>query len=163
MSGRSPVRATEEERSALRQLAHSRRRGEADRARAILLTLEGWRAEDIAHSLGAHVSTVREWRGLYARGGVAALRYRPAAGGRPGERGRRALALAKAILAEDTAHDRHWTLPRLCGEIERRGGGRVSPSWLSILLRKRATAGAGRATRSPAAKTPPPWSAAGCA
>ena len=94
MSGRSPVQATEAERRALRQLARSSRRGEADRARAILHTLEGQRAEDIAHSLGANVSTVGEWRGLYVRGGVAALRYRPPSGGRPGTAGQRALTLA---------------------------------------------------------------------
>jgi transposase len=147
MSGRSPVRATEDERSALRQLARSRRRGEADRARAILHTLAGQRAEDIAGSLGANVSTVREWRGLYARGGVDALRYRPPSGGRPGTVGQRALALAQEILAEDERHDQHWTLPRLCAEIERRGNVRVSEGWLSVLLRKRDTAGAGRAIR----------------
>jgi len=135
-------------------LARSSRRGEADRARAILRTLEGHRAEDIAASLGANVSTVREWRGLYARGGVEALRYRPASGGRPGRVGRQALALAQAILAEDTEHDRHWTLPRLCAEIERQGAVRVSPGWLSVLLRKRDTGGAGRAIRSSAGRTP---------
>src|SRR3712207_8066124 len=100
MSGRSRVQATEAERQVLRQLARSSRRGEADRARAILHTLEGQRAEDIARSLGANVSTVREWRGLHARGGVAALHYRPASGGRPGTAGRRARALARDILAE---------------------------------------------------------------
>ena len=150
MPGRSPVHATDAERRALRQLARSSRRGEADRARAILHTLDGQWAEDIARSLGANVSTVREWRGLYARGGVNALRYRPASGGRPGTVGQRALALAQEILAEDEGHDQHWTLPRLCAEIERRGGVRVSEGWLSVLLRKTAIAGAGRAT---------PWSA----
>jgi len=147
MSGRSPIQATEAERRALRQLARSSRRGEADRARAILHTLEGQRAEDIAHSLGANISTVREWRGLYGRGGGAALRFRSPSGGRPGTTGQRALTLAKEILAEDEAHDQHWTLPRLCAEIERRGGVRVSEGWLSVLLRKTATAGDGRATR----------------
>src|SRR5512147_3276409 len=105
MSGRSPVQATEAERCALRHLARSSQRGEADRARAILHTLEGWRAEDIARSLGAHVSTVREWRGLYVRGGAAALRYRAPSGGRPGTAGQQALAIAHEILAEDEAHD----------------------------------------------------------
>ncbi len=80
MSGRSPVQTTEEQRFALRQLARSPRRGEADRARAILQTLEGRRAEDIARSLGANVSTVREWRGLFLHGGIDALRYRPPSG-----------------------------------------------------------------------------------
>src|SRR3712207_2316530 len=105
MSGRSPIRATDEERSALRRLARSSQRGEADRARAILHTLAGQWAAEIAGSLGVNVSTVREWRGLYARGGLAALRYRPPSGGRPGPVGQHALALAKEVLAEDAAHD----------------------------------------------------------
>lgn len=163
MSGRSPVHATEADRLALGRLARSSRRGEADRARAILRTLEGHRAEDIAASLGANVSTVREWRGLYARGGVEALRYRPASGGRPGTVGRQALALAQAILAEDTEHDRHWTLPRLCAEIERQGALRVSPGWLSVLLRKRDTVGAGHAIRSSAGRTSKRLNVAVCA
>src|SRR3954469_1057452 len=41
MAGKSPVTADAEQRSALVALSHSRDRGEADRARAILLTLVG--------------------------------------------------------------------------------------------------------------------------
>ena len=73
MAGRSKITADEDERSALRMLARSGHRAEADHARAILLTLEGRQAAVIAAALGVHVSTVREWRGLFARGGVAAL------------------------------------------------------------------------------------------
>jgi len=39
MVGKSPITADGEQRAALRALAHSRDRGEADRARAMLLTL----------------------------------------------------------------------------------------------------------------------------
>ena len=56
MAGKSPVRADEEQRSALVALSHSRDRGEADRARAILLTLSGWTSGQIAQAFG-----VREW------------------------------------------------------------------------------------------------------
>jgi hypothetical protein len=42
MAGRSPVQASEEQMTALEALAASGDRGEADRARAILLTLKGW-------------------------------------------------------------------------------------------------------------------------
>lgn len=42
MVGKSPVTANEEQKAALRTLAGSRDRGEADRARALLLTLSGW-------------------------------------------------------------------------------------------------------------------------
>ena len=41
MSGKSPVSASEDQRSALAALAGSRDRGEADRSRAVLLTLAG--------------------------------------------------------------------------------------------------------------------------
>ena len=79
MPGRSTIIADEDERAALRVLARSARRSEADRARAILLTLAGQRAAGIATSLGLHLSTVREWRGLFRRGGIAAWRHRGAA------------------------------------------------------------------------------------
>ncbi len=74
--------------------------------------------------------------------------------------GQRALTIAQEILAEDGAHDRHWTLPRLCAEIERRDGVRVSAGWLSVLLRKRGSAGVGHATRWSAGRMPKPSHAA---
>jgi transposase len=51
----------------LRALSKSEERGEADRARAILLTLEGRRAGEIAAVLGVHISLTasgncRLWR-----------------------------------------------------------------------------------------------------
>ena len=42
MAGQSTVVADEEQRTELDALAKSRERGEADRARCILLTLSGW-------------------------------------------------------------------------------------------------------------------------
>jgi hypothetical protein len=42
MAGKNPLTASEEQKAALGVLASSRERGEVDRARAILLTLEGW-------------------------------------------------------------------------------------------------------------------------
>ena len=44
----------EEQRAALRSLAESRDRGEADRARAVLLTLAGWTSPRIAEAFGVH-------------------------------------------------------------------------------------------------------------
>ena len=155
MPGRSTITADEEGRTALRALARSARRGEADRARAILLTLAGQRATTIAAGLGVHVSTVREWRGLFRRGGVAALRHRTPLG-RPNRIGAAAVALAEAILAEDVDHDRGWTLPRLRAEIERRGGPVIGDAWLSVQLRRKTIAGAGHGTCSRAAKMPKP-------
>src|SRR4051812_22279197 len=74
MPGKSELTADAAEQAVLRGLSKSEHRGEADRARAILLTLEGRRAEDIAATLGVHISTVRNWRGYFAHGGVAGWR-----------------------------------------------------------------------------------------
>ena len=90
---------------------------------------------EIAAVLGVHVSTVRNWRGYFAHGGVAGLRRRP----RPGRQsvvGPHAGAIAAAILDDDTRHDSGWTLPRLCAEIARRGGPAISPRWLAHQLRQ---------------------------
>src|SRR5215203_3841448 len=72
MPGESKLTADAAEQAVLRDLSKSEHRGEADRARAILLTLEGRRAGEIAAVLGVHVSTVRNWRGYFAQGGAAA-------------------------------------------------------------------------------------------
>src|SRR5215204_7177718 len=128
------------------------RSGEADRARAILLTLERRRAEEIAAVLGVHISTVRNWRGYFLHGGVAGLRRRP----RPGQQakiGPQAGAIAAAILNDDARHDGGWTLPRLCAEIARRGGPAISPRWLAHQLRQGGLLGDGRATPSMGART----------
>src|SRR3954468_1703317 len=69
MPGKSTLTADAAKQAALRALSKSEQRGEADRARAILLTLEGRKAEEIAAVLGVHVSTVRNWRGYFAHGG----------------------------------------------------------------------------------------------
>jgi hypothetical protein len=59
MSGKSPVSASEDQRAALVALAGSRDRGEADRARAILLTLSGWTSPRIAEAFSVREDTVR--------------------------------------------------------------------------------------------------------
>ena len=60
MAGKSPVEASVEQRGALRALAHSRDRGEADRARAILLTLAGWTSQRIAQAFGGRLRSAPE-------------------------------------------------------------------------------------------------------
>src|SRR5215213_7862437 len=147
MPGKSMLTADAAEQATLRALSKSEHRGEADRARAILLTLEGRKAEEIAAVLGVHISTVRNWRGYFAHGGVAGLRRRQ----RPGQQakiGPQAGAIAAAILTDDVRHDGGWTLPRLCAEIARRGGPAISPRWLAHQLRQRGLPGAGHATPS---------------
>src|SRR5919202_1253925 len=83
MPGKSKLTADVAEQAALRALSKSEQRGEADRARAILLTLEGRKAEEIAAVLGVHISTVRNWRGYFAHGGGATAGPR-GGGGNPG-------------------------------------------------------------------------------
>src|SRR3954469_13709238 len=135
MPGKSKLTADAAEQAVLRDLSKSEHRGEADRARAILLTLEGRRAGEIAAVLGVHISTVRNWRGYFAHGGVAGLRRRP----RPGPQakiGPHAGALPAAILTEEKHPDGGSALRRLCAEIARRGGPAISPLWLSHQLRQ---------------------------
>src|SRR3712207_4944074 len=165
MAGKSPVVADEDRRralaGALAGLARSRDRGEADRARALLLTLSGWTSPDIAQAFGGREHTVRLWRSALARGGVEALRTHLPPGPAPLKAGpaplkagpaplkaERALAVAEALLAGPVADRPNWTLPRLADEIERRAGLRISRSRLSVVLRQRGpSAGGGRATR----------------
>src|SRR3982751_1684904 len=153
MPGKSKLTADAAERAVLRDLSKSEHRGEADRARTILLTLEGRRAAEIAAVLGVHVSTVRNWRGYFAHGRVAGLRRRQRPGGQA-TIGVHAGAIPAAILNEDTRHDGGWTLPRLCAAIAHRGGPAISPRWLSHQLRQRGLPG-GRGTRSKGARTQP--------
>jgi transposase len=147
MAGRSPVVADEEQKHALAELGRSRERGEADRARAVLLTLSGWTSPEIAAAFGVREDTVRLWRGAFMAGGVEALRTRVPPGPAP-TKAERALAVAEELLAAPVADRPNWTLPRLADEIERRAGLRISHSRLSVVLRKKGrSAGGGPATR----------------
>ena len=147
MAGKSPVIADEEEKRALANLGRSRDRTEADRARAILLTLAGWTSPGIATAFGVRDDTVRLWRSAFMAGGVEALRTRIPPGPMP-IKAERALAVAKEVLATPVADRPNWTLPRLADEIEKREDLRISCSRLSVVLRQRGrSAGGGRATR----------------
>ena len=147
MAGKSPVVADEDQRRALADLAGSRDRGEADRARAVLLTLSGWTSPDIARAFGVREDTVRLWRSAFAQGGVEALRARVPPGPVP-TKAERALEVVEEVLAAPVADRPNWTLPRLADEIEQRAGLRISPSRLSVVLRQRGpSAGGGPATR----------------
>ena len=147
MAGKSPTSANEEQRRALADLGRSRDRSEADRARAILLTLAGWTSPAIAAAFGVREDTVRLWRSAFMRGGVEALRARVPPGPAP-TRAERALEVAEELLAAPVANRPNWTLPRLADEIERRAGLRISHSRLSVVLRRRGrSAGDGPATR----------------
>ena len=136
MSGKSPITANGEQRVALSVLATSRDRGEADRARAVLLTLSGWTSPRIAEAFGVREDTVRLWRGDFARGGVDALKARIAPGPEP-VKSTVALRVVTPLLEEPVADRTNWTIARLRAEIETREGVRISRSQLSKALRKK--------------------------
>ena len=146
MAGKSPVTANEEQREALRALAHSRDRGEADRARAVLLTLSGWTSPRIAEAFGVREDTVRLWRSAFANGDVVALKA-SVAPGPPPVKTEAALRVVTPLLEAPVADRPNWTIPRLITEIEAREGVRIGRSQLSKALRKKTSAGGGPATR----------------
>jgi Homeodomain-like domain len=83
MRGESPVSAREDQRAALMALAGSRDRGEADRERAILLTLSGWTSPRIAEAFSVRKDTVQLWRRDFSRRGTDALKVSVAPGPSP--------------------------------------------------------------------------------
>jgi transposase len=145
MTGKSPLSATEAQRDALTVLAGSRDRGEADRARAVLLTLAGWASPRIAEAFGVREDTVRLWRSDFMNGGVEALKATVAPGPAP-VKSEAALRVALPLLAEPVADRPNWTLARLRSEIEACAGVRISRSQLSKALRKKSSAGGARGT-----------------
>lgn len=136
MSGRPRICATSQQEAELRDLAASARRAEADRARAILLSLEGWPSEKIAAAFGVEAATVRQWRWLFGRNGVAGLRERIAPGPQP-VKAQAALAVVERLLCEPVADRTNWTLPRLQDEIARQTGVSISRSRLSVVMRQK--------------------------
>jgi transposase len=98
MAGKSPVTVDEEQRQGLLALSRSRDRGEADRARAIVLTLSGWTSSQIAEAFGVREDTVRFWRSAFMTGGIEALKKSVAPGPAP-VKAERALVVAEAVLS----------------------------------------------------------------
>ena len=151
MAGKSPVRVSEAQGLALQLLAHSADRREADRARAILLTLKGWTSAAIAEVFDVREDMVRFWRGGFMRDGIDAVKASRAPGAPPVK----AEAVARVVtpLLDAPVADRpNWTIPRLAAprlaaEVARTEGITVSRSTLSKVLRKKTSDGAGRGTR----------------
>ena len=147
MAGKSPVTATDEQIVALKVLAGGADRAEADRARAILLTLGGWTSARIAKAFGVREDTVRLWRSEFMSGGIDALRANVAPGPVP-LKAEAALRVAEPLLSAPVADRRNWTLVRLAEEIANREGVTISRSQLSKVLRKKGGfASADRGTR----------------
>ena len=63
-----------EQRDGLKRVAVSANRAEADRARAILLSLAGWKSAAIGQVFGVREDTVRDWRSTFMREGLAGAR-----------------------------------------------------------------------------------------
>src|SRR3954465_16094095 len=116
--------ADEAGRAELERLGRSAARREADRARAVLWSLEGETSRAIAARLGVRAEQVRRWRAAFRRGGAEALRPRP---GRTPRKREAALAGAGGLLEGGAAGRPVWTLPRLAAEIAARTG--AGGSW----------------------------------
>ena len=138
MAGKSPIRATEAQVAALETLAFSRDRGEADRARALLLTLKGWTSAEIAEVFCVREDTVRFWRGDFARGGVEAVKASVYAGPPP-VKTEAALRVVTPLLEAPVADRPNWTIPRLIAEIKARERVTIGRSQLSQRLQLRKT------------------------
>ena len=121
-------------------LSASPDRGEADRARAVLLTQVGWTSSKIAEAFGVRVDTVRLPARRFHRRRRRSLedegRARPGSGEEPS-----GLARGRAVLEAPVADRANWTIPRLRAEIEARESVRISRSQLSKALRKKTSAG----------------------
>jgi transposase len=135
MRGRPFVEATPEERKELRAVARSSDREEADRARALLLSLAGWSSFRIAEAFAVKPDSVRHGRWIFSRKGVAGLRARKAPGPEP-VKARAALTvvetlLSEDVLSEDVSERARWTLLRLQKAIAAQTGVSISRSRLS--------------------------------
>ena len=146
MAGKSPVKASQEQVAALEALAASRDRGEADRARAILLTLKGWTSARIAEVFCVREDTVRFWRGDFVRGDVDAMKASVYAGPPP-LKTEAALRVITPLLEAPVADRLNWTIPRLIAEIKTKERITIGRSQLSKALRKKSSAGGGPGTR----------------
>ena len=146
MAGKSPVKASAEQRAQLMALARSDDRGEADRARAVLLTLDGWTSPRIAEVFRVREDTVRFWRGDFLRGGVEALKASVYAG-LPPVKTEAALRVVTPLLEAPVADRPNWTIPRLIEEVRRVERVTVSRSTMSKALRKKTSGSGGPGTR----------------
>ncbi|HKT14669.1 MAG TPA: helix-turn-helix domain-containing protein [Allosphingosinicella sp.] len=136
-------------------MARSERRDEADRARAIVLSANGWTSGQIARAFGVTPDSVRRWRSWFAADGVDGLRATERLGREP-VKSDAASAVVAGLLAAPVPDRPNWTLPRLQVEIGRQAGVSISKSQLSKVLKKTATDGVVRATVFMADKMPMP-------
>ena len=146
MAGKSPVTASDEQKRALEALAGSKDRREADRARAILLTLKGWTSSEIAEVFCVRDDMVRFWRGDFTRDGIEGIKASVYAGPPP-LKTEAALRVCTPLLEAPVADRANWTIPRLIAEVKARERIDIGPSQLSKALRKKTSGGGGPGTR----------------
>lgn len=152
MGRKTTVTATDGERNELEKLSRSPDRAEADRARALLRTLDGASADDIGSGLKVRPDQVRRWRMLYRAGGVEALRSK-VQHGPPARLAEVVLPVVREILSGPAPPGVVWTVPRIREEVMARTGEEISESWLRVVMvKKGGFAGVGRGTRSRAGK-----------
>src|SRR3954470_1168944 len=120
MERQGGLAAGEADRAELERLGRSAARRGADRARAVLWSLEGETSPTIAARLGVRAEQVRRWRAALRRGGGEARRP-PRGRGRTPRKREAALAVAGELLKGGAADRPVWTLARLAAE----GAGRT--------------------------------------
>ena len=118
MAGRPRVVSTSDQLQALQELARSERRDEADRARAIVLSINGWTSGQIARAFGVTPDSVRRWRSWFSEAGVEGLRASERLG-REAVKSEAAAGVVAPLLTAPVADRVNWTLPRLQAEIAR--------------------------------------------
>jgi transposase len=131
---------TEEERTAVERLAHSRtapaRR--VERARIIRHASRGQGAPAIAAQLRLNAGTVRGWIRRFNAAGLAGLEDRPRAGRPPTYAPEQVAAVIATALTEPGALDlpfASWTLDRLAAHLNEREGIAIRRSRIDELLR----------------------------
>ncbi len=160
MAGHPRVMSTAAQLQDLQALSRSERRDEADRARAIVLSINGWTSGQIARAFGVTPDSVRRWRSGFSQAGVEGLRASERAG-REAVKSEAAARVAAAVLTVPVADRTNWTLPRLQAEIAVQAEVSISKSQLSKTLKKTATDGADRGIACSADRTQTPSSAPG--
>src|SRR3954463_12822126 len=96
MERQGGLAADEAGRAELERLGRAAARREADRARAVLWSLEGETSPTIAARLGVRAEQGRRWRAAFRRGGGGGARSRPRPGRPPPQRRGGGAALAPA-------------------------------------------------------------------
>src|ERR1022692_376028 len=98
MAGKTLLHVRQDQRGELKRLSGSANRSEADRARAILLSLAGWTSAEIGEAFGVREDTVRDWRSAFMREGLSGIERHPAPGSTP-VKAQAALSVASELFA----------------------------------------------------------------